>query len=73
MKIDESEIMWIKKEIDTCYSREDIREIQHSLNDMYITFPECFTLRFRKLVYYYIKFKIYLISGKQEQLILYKQ
>lgn len=65
MKVDKSEIISIKTEIETCKSMEDIREMQHSLNDMYITFPEYFSYRLKKLIYYFIKFKIYIISGQK--------
>lgn len=56
--IEQEELLWLKEEIDSCKSEIDVREIQHSLNDAYIKFPEYFTPRIKKLIYFYIKFKL---------------
>lgn len=49
------DFMYIKDEIDKCENMDDVVDMQHDLAEIYISFPEMFTTRMKKLVYYYIK------------------
>lgn len=70
--IEKEELMWLKKEIDTCENVDEVRDMQISLNDLYITLSEAFTPRIKKLIYFYVKFKLGHFL-KQELLIIDKQ
>lgn len=56
--IQEYGIRDIKKEIDECKTYNDILDIQNYMDIMYASFPDFLEPLCKKLIYFYIKFKI---------------